>query len=114
MAKQLRKGKNDEISPDISIFLKAEELKGKLCGLYSDSDKKGGNFNIMSTVKIDGKELKLTSLTSVTKLLFSLSSTTSILLENAKELNIGDNKKLVTVIIIGIINKQIINLPNPL
>ena len=42
-----RKGKNDEISPDISIFLKAEELKGKLCGLYSDSDKKGGNFNIM-------------------------------------------------------------------
>ncbi len=54
-----RKGKNDEISPDISIFLKAEELKGKLCGLYSDADKKGGSFNIMSTVKIDGEELKI-------------------------------------------------------
>ena len=54
-----RKGKDDEINPDISTFLKAEELKGKLCGLYSDSDKKGGSFNIMSTVKIDGEELKI-------------------------------------------------------
>lgn len=54
-----RKGKNDEISPDISIFLKAEELKGKLCGLYSDTDKKSGSFNVMSTVKIDGKELEI-------------------------------------------------------
>ncbi|MCD7780372.1 MAG: hypothetical protein LUH05_06850 [Candidatus Gastranaerophilales bacterium] len=52
-----KKGKDDEISPDISVFLKAEELKGKLCGLYSEKDKPVNHINIMGSVKIDGKEL---------------------------------------------------------
>lgn len=54
-----KKGKDDEISPDISIFLKAEELKGKLCGLYSDKSKTYVPINLMGNVIIDGKELKL-------------------------------------------------------
>ena len=54
-----RKGKDDEINPDISIFLKAEELKGKLCGLYSEKDKSISNVNLMGSVKIDGKELQI-------------------------------------------------------
>ncbi len=54
-----RKGKDDEINPDISIFLKAEELKGKLCGLYSEKDKSETNVNIMGSVVIDGKELQI-------------------------------------------------------
>ncbi len=54
-----RKGKDDEISPDISIFLKAEELKGKLAGLYSEKDKPQQNVNIMGRVVIDGKELEI-------------------------------------------------------
>ncbi|MBQ3641197.1 hypothetical protein II906_04635 [bacterium] len=54
-----RKGKDDEINPDISVFLKAEELKGKLCGLYSDKDRNNQEFKIMDTVKIDGKELNI-------------------------------------------------------
>ena len=54
-----RKGKDDEINPDISIFLKAEELKGKLCGLYSDKEKNNREFQIMNSVKIDGKELNI-------------------------------------------------------
>ena len=54
-----RKGKDDEINPDISIFLKAEELKGKLCGLYSEKDKPTSNVNLMGSVKIDGKELRI-------------------------------------------------------
>ncbi|MBE7705434.1 MAG: hypothetical protein E7Z90_06470 [Cyanobacteria bacterium SIG29] len=52
-----RKGKDDEISPDISTFLKAEELKGKLCGLYSEKDKSQPSINQMGSVKIDGKNL---------------------------------------------------------
>lgn len=54
-----RKGKDDEISPDISTFLKAEELKGKLCGLYSEKDKAVSTINLMGSVKIDGKELQI-------------------------------------------------------
>ena len=54
-----RKGKDDEINPDISIFLKAEELKGKLCGLYSEKEKTSANINVMGSVIIDGKELKI-------------------------------------------------------
>ena len=54
-----RKGKDDEINPDISIFLKAEELKGKLCGLYSEKDKTESTINFMGSVKIDGKELHI-------------------------------------------------------
>lgn len=54
-----RKGKDDEISPDISIFLKAEELKGKLCGLYTEKEKTSSKVNIMGSVVIDGKELQI-------------------------------------------------------
>lgn len=54
-----RKGKDDELNPDISLFLKAEELKGKLCGLYSDKEKSSSNINIMGSVKVDGIELKI-------------------------------------------------------
>ena len=54
-----RKGKDDEISPDISVFLKAEELKGKLCGLYTEKEKTSSKVNIMGSVVIDGKELQI-------------------------------------------------------
>lgn len=54
-----KRGKDDEITPDISLFLKAEELKGKLCGLYADKDKITPKVNIMGSVFIDGKELHL-------------------------------------------------------
>ncbi len=54
-----RKGKDDEINPDISIFLKAEELKGKLCGLYSDKDNSSVTINNMGSVKINGKDLEV-------------------------------------------------------
>ncbi|MBQ4122574.1 hypothetical protein IJD44_02465 [bacterium] len=54
-----KKGKDDEITPDISIFLKAEELKGKLCGLYSDKDDSSVAVNYMGCVIINGEELKL-------------------------------------------------------
>ncbi len=52
-----KRGKDDELSPDISLFLKAEELKGKLCGLYNDKDKSSAPVNFMGSVFIDGKEL---------------------------------------------------------
>ena len=52
-------GKDYEPSPDISLFLKAEELKGKLCGLYAEKDKTTPQINIMGSVIIDGKELEL-------------------------------------------------------
>lgn len=54
-----RKGKDDEVNPDISIFLKAEELKGKLCGLYGDKENKTSQINVMGSVKIDGINLEL-------------------------------------------------------
>lgn len=54
-----KKGKDDEITPDISLFLKAEELKGKLCGLYCEKDKLTQNVNIMGSVIIDGNELNI-------------------------------------------------------
>lgn len=54
-----KRGKDDEPSPDISLFLKAEELKGKLCGLYSEKEKTLPPVNIMGSVLIDGKELPL-------------------------------------------------------
>ena len=54
-----KKNKDDEIVPDISIFLKAEELKGKLCGLYNEKEKSNRTVNIMGSVKINGEELKL-------------------------------------------------------
>ncbi|MCD7879815.1 MAG: hypothetical protein LUG16_07780 [Candidatus Gastranaerophilales bacterium] len=54
-----RKGKDDELNPDISVFLKAEELKGKLYGLYSEKDKSSSPINLMGQVIIDGKELQI-------------------------------------------------------
>ncbi len=54
-----KKGKDDELAPDISLFLKAEELKGKLCGLYNDKDNRDSHINIMGSVFIDGNELLL-------------------------------------------------------
>ena len=54
-----KKNKDDEITPDISIFLKAEELKGKLCGLYNDKEKSSVQVNVMGSVKINGTELSL-------------------------------------------------------
>ena len=54
-----KRGKDDEPSPDISIFLKAEELKGKLCGLYAEKDKPAQSINIMGSVFIDGSELQV-------------------------------------------------------
>ena len=54
-----KRGKDDELAPDISLFLKAEELKGKLCGLYADKDKTSATINLMGSVIIDGKELQL-------------------------------------------------------
>jgi len=53
-----RKGKDDELNPDISVFLKAEELKGKLYGLYSDKSETKMSLKKMGAVKIDGKEVK--------------------------------------------------------
>ena len=52
-------GKDYEPNPDISIFLKAEELKGKLCGLYNDKEKSASQINMMGNVVIDGKELQI-------------------------------------------------------
>ena len=54
-----KRGKDDEPNPDITLFLKAEELKGKLCGLYNDKEKSSQNINVMGSVVIDGKELSL-------------------------------------------------------
>ena len=54
-----RRGKDDEANPDISVFLKAEELKGKLCGLYTEKDKLVAKINLMGNVKLDGKKLNL-------------------------------------------------------
>ena len=52
-------GKDYEPNPDISLFLKAEELKGKLCGLYGEKEKITAKVNIMGSVLIDGRELTL-------------------------------------------------------
>ena len=54
-----RKGKDDEVNPDISLFLKAEELKGKLCGLYSEKENSSRQVNMMGSVKIDGKSIDI-------------------------------------------------------
>lgn len=54
-----RKGKDDEVNPDISIFLKAEELKGKLCGLYNEKEMHEKSINVMGSVIINGKELEI-------------------------------------------------------
>ena len=54
-----RRGKDDESNPDISTFLKAEELKGKLCGLYAEKDKVQPQVSKMGSVIINGEKLNL-------------------------------------------------------
>jgi len=46
-------------NPDIAAFLKAEELKGKLNGLYEAETKQEININCMGNIKIGGKTLNL-------------------------------------------------------
>ena len=46
-------------NPDISGFLKAEELKGKMSGLYEAETKQEININCMGNIKIGGKTLNL-------------------------------------------------------
>lgn len=45
--------------PDMKTFLKAEELKGKLSGLYEPETKQEININCMGNIKIGGKTLNL-------------------------------------------------------
>ena len=45
--------------PDVKTFLKAEELKGKLSGLYEPETKQEININCMGNIKIGGKTLNL-------------------------------------------------------
>ena len=52
-------GKEGEPAPDISLYLKAEELKGKLCGLYDDKETEAAEINIMGSVIIDGRKLEV-------------------------------------------------------
>ena len=58
--KVTKDGETIEIpKPDLSTFLKAEELKGKMSGLYEPEIRQEINLISMGTVKINGKELKL-------------------------------------------------------
>lgn len=45
--------------PDLAVFLKAEELKGKLNGLYEPEIKQDITINTMGSVKVGGKTLTL-------------------------------------------------------
>jgi len=45
--------------PDIAAFLKAEELKGKLNGLYEPEIRQDITINTMGSVKVGGKALTL-------------------------------------------------------
>ena len=55
-----KKGEGYEnTAPDLPAFLKAEELKGKMSGLYEPEIRQEININSMGTVKIGGKELQL-------------------------------------------------------
>lgn len=58
-----RKRKFGIADPDLTNAIKAEELKGKLKGLYvnkTESDVTlGGSINVMPSVKLDGQELAL-------------------------------------------------------
>ena len=48
--------KDKEKNPNVSVALKAVELKGKLAGLYSDKDDNtdSNNFTLMGTIQLDG------------------------------------------------------------
>ena len=50
----------DETSaPDLGAFIKAEELKGKLLGLYQPENRAEVVVNVMGNVKVNGSELTL-------------------------------------------------------
>ena len=58
--KVTKDGETIEIpKPDLSTFLKAEELKGKMSGLYEAETKQEININCMGNIKIGGKTLNL-------------------------------------------------------
>ena len=47
-------------NPDVKTMLKAEELKGKLAGLYkNDTDEVVSNVTVMNDIKLDGETIKL-------------------------------------------------------
>jgi phage terminase small subunit len=46
-------------APDLAAFIKAEELKGKMCGLYEPEVRSEININCMGNIKVNGKELSL-------------------------------------------------------
>lgn len=47
-------------NPDVKTMLKAEELKGKLAGLYkNDSEETVSNVTVMNDIKLDGEIIKL-------------------------------------------------------
>ncbi len=50
---------NEYDNPDLQAFLKAEELKGKMCGLYEPEIQQQVNINCMGSIKIGGKTLNL-------------------------------------------------------
>lgn len=58
--KYSKEGDKEEVAaPDIHAFMKAEELKGKLSGLYEPETKQEININCMGNIKIGGKTLNL-------------------------------------------------------
>lgn len=60
LTKVTKEGEVLEIdAPDLPSFLKAEELKGKMSGLYEAETKQEININCMGNIKIGGKTLNL-------------------------------------------------------
>ena len=58
--KVTKDGETIEIpKPDIAAFLKAEELKGKMNGLYEPEVRQDITINTMGSVKVGGKALTL-------------------------------------------------------
>lgn len=48
------------LNPDVKTMLKAEELKGKLAGLYkNDTEEVVSNVTVMNDIKLDGETIKL-------------------------------------------------------
>jgi len=47
-------------NPDVKTMLKAEELKGKLAGLYkNDTEENVSNITVMNDIKLDGETIRL-------------------------------------------------------
>jgi phage terminase small subunit len=51
--------REEQPAPDIQAYMKAEELKGKLSGLYEAETKQEISINCMGNIKIGGKTLNL-------------------------------------------------------